>query len=230
MPNLPQNIKHVRDRIESSANLVGKNADRITLLAVSKRQSATSIREAWQAGIADFGENYVQEAMAKMAELRELPITWHFIGPLQSNKTRPVAEHFAWVHSLDRVSIAERLDRQRPADLPRLQCCLQVNLDAEASKAGAEPEEVLELARAVVTLHRLELRGLMAVPAPRQDRQSQRAVFSRLAGLLVELQRADSRLAGLDTLSMGMSGDLEAAIAEGATIVRVGTDIFGARQ
>lgn len=230
MPNLADNINRVTYRIERIAKLAGRIAEEITLLAVSKGQPANAVRAAYDAGLCQFGENYVQEALAKMADLSDLPLTWHFIGPVQSNKTRAIAEHFAWAHSVDRLAIAERLSRQRPGTLPPLKVCLQVKLDAEVSKSGLAPTEVLDLARSVVKLPGLKLRGLMAIPAPRDSFEEQRRTFAQLADLAQSLRDSDPALAGLDTLSMGMSGDLEAAIAAGATIVRVGTDIFGPRR
>jgi len=201
----------------------------VRLLAVSKTCPADAVREAHAAGLGDFGENYVQEALAKMAALDDLRdgLCWHLIGPLQSNKTREVAERFDWVHSVDRLKIAERLSAQRPAGLPPLQVCLQVNVSGAASKSGAAPADVPALARAVATLPRLALRGLMAIPEPEGDLDAQRRPHRALRQLLAALQ---AQGLALDTLSMGMSGDLEAAIAEGATCVRVGTAIFGVRQ
>ncbi len=200
----------------------------VTLLAVGKTFGADVLREAATAGQRAFGENYVQEALAKIDALSDLRagIEWHLIGPLQSNKTRDVAAAFDWVHSVDRLKTAERLSAQRPVDLPPLQVCLQVNLDGEASKSGVAPAELLTLARAVAALPRLRLRGLMSIPAPRAGAAAQREPHRRLRGLL-EALRADGL--ALDTLSMGMSDDLEAAVAEGATIVRVGSAIFGQR-
>jgi pyridoxal phosphate enzyme (YggS family) len=189
-----------------------------------------ALRAAFDAGARCFGENYVAEALAKISVLDDLRdrIEWHLIGPLQANKTRVVAEHFDWVHSVDRLKIAQRLSEQRPAHLPPLQLCLQVNISGEASKSGLPIDEVPEVARAVAVLPRVRLRGLMAIPAPAADVAAQRAPHARLRELLMQLQQQHQGLA-LDTLSMGMTGDLEAAIAEGATIVRVGTAIFGAR-
>ncbi|MCP1724003.1 pyridoxal phosphate enzyme (YggS family) [Pseudomonas citronellolis] len=191
---------------------------------MSKTKPAADIREAHAAGLDDFGENYLQEALGKQVELADLALTWHFIGPIQSNKTRPIAEHFHWVHSVDRLKVAERLSAQRPAHLPPLNVCLQVNVSGEASKSGCAPEELPALARAVAALPNLKLRGLMAIPEPTEDVAAQRAAFARLRELLTALNL------GLDTLSMGMSHDLEAAIAEGATWVRIGTALFGARD
>ncbi len=196
------------------------------MLAVSKTRDAEEVRAAAALGLRDFGENYVQEGLAKIEALAGLDLCWHFIGPIQSNKTRAIAEHFAWVHSVDRLKIAQRLSAQRPAQLPDLQVCLQVNISGEDSKSGVDPTELMALATAVAQLPRLQLRGLMAIPAPADTLAQQRVPFARLRSALVALQ---ATLPTLDTLSMGMSGDLEAAIAEGATIVRVGTDLFGPR-
>ncbi len=200
----------------------------VTLLAVGKAVPVARLREAYAVGQRGFAENYVQEAVAKVAALADLrgEIEWHFIGPLQGNKTRAVAETFDWVHSLDRLKLAERLAEQRPASLPPLQLCLQVNVSGEASKGGVAPEALPALARAVAALPQLQLRGLMSIPAPSPAFEAQRAAHRRLRELL-EALRADGL--ALDTLSMGMSDDLEAAVVEGATMVRVGTAIFGAR-
>ena len=191
---------------------------------MSKTKPAAAVREAYAAGIRDFGENYLQEALEKQAELSELPLIWHFIGPIQSNKTKPIAEHFAWVHSVDRLKIAQRLSEQRPTGLPPLNICLQVNVSAEDSKSGCAPAELAALAQAVSQLPNLRLRGLMAIPEPTDDVAAQRAAFARLREL------RDGLPLPLDTLSMGMSHDLDAAIAEGATWVRIGTALFGARD
>jgi PLP dependent protein len=201
----------------------------ITILAVSKTVDAATVREAHGLGQHSFGENYVQEALDKIAALADLRsmLQWHLIGPLQSNKTRVVAEHFDWVHSVDRLKIAQRLSEQRPAALPALQVCLQVNVSGEASKSGVAPQEVPALALAVAALPRLRLRGLMSIPEPAADPQAQRAPHAALRELLHTLQ---ARGLALDTLSMGMSADLEAAVLEGSTVVRVGTAIFGARR
>jgi len=195
---------------------------------VSKTCPAAAVREAYDAGLRDFGENYVQEALAKIAALAPLrgEIAWHLIGPLQSNKTREVAANFDWVHSVDRLKLAQRLSEQRPAHLPPLQVCLQVNISGEASKSGVAPGEAAALAHAVAALPRLRLRGLMAIPEPAGDFEAQRAPHRALRELMNALQ---AQGLALDTLSMGMSADLEAAVAEGATWVRVGTAIFGAR-
>lgn len=220
------NIPKVLQRLRRSAKKYDRAENDILLLAVSKTRPAQDIRAAFHAGLADFGESYLQEAVAKIGELADLPLTWHFIGPIQSNKTRPIAEHFHWVHSVDREKIARRLNDQRPAELPPLQVCLQVNISGEESKSGCSPEELPALARAVSAMPRLRLRGLMAIPAASDDEMAQRRAFARLRRALEALQ-AD--FPELDTLSMGMSGDMEAAVAEGSTIVRVGTAIFGPR-
>ena len=198
----------------------------VRLLAVSKVQPTAAIVALVAAGQSCFGENYVQEALDKIAELAALPLEWHLIGPLQANKTRTVAENFAWVHSVDRLKIAERLSAQRPADLPPLNVCLQVNIDREPAKHGLDPGEVATVAKAVAGLPRLRLRGLMAIPAPVVDFAAQRRPLARLRELQESLNAAGL---ALDTLSMGMSDDLEAAIAEGATLVRIGTALFGPR-
>lgn len=229
MSKIAANISRVRAEIQRAAAAAGRNANDIMLLAVSKGQPADAVAAARAAGLREFGESYLQESLGKIAALGEAPLRWHFLGPVQSNKTRGIAEHFSWLHSLDRLSIAERLSRQRPAELPPLQVCLQVNVDGEATKSGVAPEALLELALAVAALPRLRLRGLMAIPRPRSGLPAQRRPFRELAALLAELRRASPRLAGLDTLSMGMSADLEAAVLEGATLVRIGAAIFGPR-
>lgn len=213
-------------RIEAACAQAGRQPGDVRLLAVSKTFPAESIREAWRAGQSTFGESYVQEAMAKLEALRDLPIEWHFIGPLQSNKTRPVAERFDWVHGVDRLKIAERLAAARPAAMPALNVLVQVNVGGEPSKSGVAPAEAVPLARAVAGLSHLRLRGFMTIPRPTDDMGGLRAQFGMLRRLLDE-----ARAGGLevDTLSMGMSDDLEAAILEGSTMVRVGTAIFGKR-
>lgn len=223
MSTIANNIAKVAARIREAAQAAGRDPDTVGLLAVSKTQPAEAIREANGAGLSDFGENYLQEALEKQADLADLALTWHFIGPIQSNKTRAIAEHFDWVHSVDRLKIAQRLSEQRPTELPPLNICLQVNVSGEASKSGCAPQDVAELARTIATLPNLRLRGLMAIPEPTDDRAEQHAAFARLR----QLQQALAL--ELDTLSMGMSQDLEAAIAEGATWVRIGTALFGAR-
>lgn len=224
MSTIHDNIAKVRTRIREAEQAGGRQADSVRLLAVSKTKPAAALREAYASGQRDFGENYLQEALLKQAELADLDLTWHFIGPIQSNKTKPLAEHFAWVHSVDRLKIAERLSAQRPAHLPPLNICLQVNVSSEASKSGCTAQELPALAAAVAALPNLRLRGLMAIPEPTPDVAAQRAAFARLRAL------RDSLPLALDTLSMGMSDDLEAAIAEGATWVRIGSALFGARD
>ncbi|MDP2878705.1 MAG: YggS family pyridoxal phosphate-dependent enzyme [Sulfuricella sp.] len=227
MTTITNALQAVRQRIALAAAAVGRPAAGIQLLAVSKTFPAAAVRQAYTAGQRAFGESYVQEAMEKVAVLNDLPLKWHFIGPIQSNKTRPIAESFAWVHSLDRARIADRLSAGRPSNLPDLQVCLQVNVSGESSKSGVAPEDLPALARYVQTLPRLKLRGLMAIPEPTDDPVKQRLAFVRLRQLLEQLNAEGFQL---DTLSMGMSDDLEAAIAEGATIVRVGSAIFGERH
>ena len=224
MSSIAKNIAKVRTRIREAAQACGRDPETVGLLAVSKTKPAAAVREAHACGQRDFGENYLQEALNKQAELSDLALTWHFIGPIQSNKTRPIAEHFAWVHSVDRLKIAQRLSEQRPAHLPPLNICLQVNVSGEASKSGCAPEELPALALAVSQLPNLRLRGLMTIPEPTRDVAQQHAACARLRQL-----RDDLNLE-LDVLSMGMSDDLEAAIAEGATWVRIGTALFGARD
>ena len=224
--DVAENLSTVHERIARAESAAGRAPGSVQLLAVSKTKPEAMIRRAHAAGQSAFGENYVQEGVQKAAALAGLDIEWHFIGPLQSNKTRAVAEHFAWVHSVDREKIARRLGEQRPAHLPDINLCLQVNLSGEASKSGVTAEELPALAQAVAALPRVRLRGLMAIPAPSADSAAQRRPFAALRELWQQLQAEHP---GLDTLSMGMSTDLEAAVAEGATIVRVGTDIFGAR-
>lgn len=228
MSSIASNVQEVQGRISAACRAIGRPEGSVRLMAVSKTQPAGAVREAVAAGLRLFGENYVQEACAKqdaLADLRDR-IEWHLIGPLQANKTRLVAERFDAVHSVDRLRIAERLSAQRPDGLPPLQVCLQVNIDGAPTKSGVAPAEAASLARAVAALPRLRLRGLMAIPEPQPDADAARQPHRRLRALL-EAMNADGL--GLDTLSMGMSGDLEPAIAEGATIVRIGTAIFGAR-
>ncbi|MCX7166381.1 MAG: YggS family pyridoxal phosphate-dependent enzyme [Rhodocyclales bacterium] len=223
MTSIAANLQAVRARIAAACVAAGRSAESVQLLAVSKTWPAASVREAVAAGQHAFGENYVQEATDKAAELAGLGLEWHFIGPLQSNKTRLVAENFAWVHSVDRLKIAERLAAQRPPGIAPLQLCLQVNVSGEASKSGCLPAETALLARAVAALPGLRLRGLMAIPEPSDDPARQREQFAVLRRL------RDSLDLELDTLSMGMSHDLEAAIMEGSTLLRIGTAIFGER-
>jgi pyridoxal phosphate enzyme (YggS family) len=224
--NLLLRVKEVRSRIARAATSAGRDPASVTLIAVSKTKPAEDVRSAAAAGVTDFGENYVKEALAKMDELASLPLTWHFIGQMQANKTRLIAERFAWVHGIDRLGIARRLSEQRPHHSPPLNACIQVALVAEPTKAGVEPAALAGLAREVAALPRLKLRGLMCLPPARSEVHEQRALFAELRRLLEALR--EEGLA-LDTLSMGMSDDFEAAIAEGATQVRIGTAIFGQR-
>lgn len=227
--SIPENLNSVAERIVTACRSCDRQDDSVTLLAVSKTRPAEDLRAAYAAGQRHFGENYLQEALDKQEALADCDIIWHFIGPLQSNKTRDVAGHFHWMHTVDRLKIARRLSEQRPAEMPPLNICLQVNIDGEESKSGVSPEKLPELAAAVAALPNLQLRGLMTIPAPRGAAEDQRTPFKQLAALLEDLRRAlpDQPL---DTLSMGMSGDMEAAIFSGATMVRIGTDIFGARK
>ncbi|MFN3594324.1 MAG: YggS family pyridoxal phosphate-dependent enzyme [Thiobacillaceae bacterium] len=227
MGAIAEALQAVQARINAACAAAGRDPTSVQLLAVSKTHPADAIRAAYAAGQRAFGESYVQEALAKQAELADLEIEWHYIGPLQRNKTRVVAEHFAWVHGIDRVELAERLSRQRHEHLPPLQVCVQVNVGREASKRGVPPEAALPLARQVAGLPRLKLRGFMTIPPPSDEPATQRGYFRILAALL---RQARAEGLDVDTLSMGMSQDLESAIAEGATIIRVGTAIFGARR
>lgn len=227
MTTISTNLQAVRARIAAAAELAGRAVENICLLAVSKTFPPERIREAAAAGQLAFGENYVQESLAKVKALGDLDLEWHFIGPLQSNKTRPIAEHFAWVHGIERLKIAERLSGARGKERPPLQVCIQVNVSGEASKSGVSPEDTAPLAHAVAALPNLRLRGLMAIPEPTDDMALARRRFASLRMLRDAL---NSEGLALDTLSMGMSHDLEAAILEGATIVRVGSAIFGERQ
>jgi PLP dependent protein len=224
--NLAVHVNHVRSRIDHAAKAAGRDPASITLIAVTKSKPAESIRAAATAGVTDFGENYLQEAVRKMDELGPLPVHWHFIGAVQSNKTRAVAERFEWIHSVDRLSTARRLSEQRSFHAPPLNVCIQVALAPEATKGGIEPAGLAELALRMAELPRLRLRGLMCIPPPQPDVRSERAVFSKLRTLLEGLSGTGL---DLDTLSMGMSADFESAIAEGATHVRIGTAIFGSR-
>ena len=228
MTSIAANLQAVRARIAAACAAAGRPPGSVELLAVSKTWPADSVRTAVAAGQRAFGENYVQEAVDKTRELGGLGLEWHFIGPLQSNKTRPVAENFAWVHTVDRLKIAERLAAQRPPHLPPLQVCIQVNVSGEASKSGCAPEQAIELTTAVAKLPGLCLRGLMAIPEPTADTARQRRQFAMLRQTLEQINAA--RDCRLDTLSMGMTDDLEAAIMEGATMVRIGTAIFGRRE
>jgi pyridoxal phosphate enzyme (YggS family) len=224
MSTIADNLSALAARIASAAQAAGRDPANIQLLAVSKTKPASAIREIYAAGVRDVGENYLQEALTKQEALRDLPLIWHFIGPIQSNKTKAIAEHFDWVHSVDRLKIAQRLSEQRPAALAPLNICLQVNVSGEDSKSGCAPADLPALAEAVAKLPNLRLRGLMAIPEPSDDRAAQEAAFASLRTLQQRLGL------GLDTLSMGMSHDLEAAIAQGATWVRIGTALFGARD
>lgn len=226
MTTIPGNLQHVRARIATACQRAGRGVEEVTLLAVSKTFGADAVRAAAAAGQRAFGENYIQEGVEKIAALRDLGLMWHCIGPIQSNKTRLVAEHFDWVHTVDRLKIAERLSAQRPADRPPLNVCIQVNIDGGANKSGVAPGEALALARAVAAVPQLKLRGLMSIPEIAPDFEAARAVHASARALFDRLN-ADGL--GLDTLSMGMSDDLEAAIAAGSTMVRVGTAIFGSR-
>ncbi|MBS1211640.1 MAG: hypothetical protein H6R26_256 [Proteobacteria bacterium] len=224
MNAIERGLAAVRARLAAAEWAAGRVQGAVGLVAVSKTHPAAAIREAYSAGQRDFGENYLQEARAKQEELNDLDIVWHFIGPIQSNKTKVLAAHFDWVHSVDRLKIAERLSEQRPEGLAPLNICIQVNVSGEASKSGAIPAQVADLAAAVAKLPQLRLRGLMAIPAPSDDFARQCAAFRTLRELMEALD-----VPGLDTLSMGMSDDLEAAVREGATLVRVGAAIFGPR-
>jgi pyridoxal phosphate enzyme (YggS family) len=224
---ISENLQRVRQQIQIASVAAGRTAEAVKLLAVSKTMPAQAVREAYAAGQIAFGENYIQEGVDKRAELADLPLEWHCIGPIQSNKTKLVAENFAWAHSLDRLKIAERLSAQRPAHLPPLQVCLQVNVDGGANKSGVSPKDLLALAQAVAKLPQLKLRGLMTIPEPTENESAARAVHHQAKELFDSLNAAGLNV---DTLSMGMTADLEAAIAEGSTCVRVGTAIFGLRH
>jgi len=226
MTTIDRNLQDVRARIAAACRAAGRDEAAVALLVVSKTFGPDAVRAAHAAGQRAFGENYIQEAVEKMAALDELALEWHCIGPIQSNKTRLVAAQFDWAHTLDRLKIAERLSAQRPAALAPLNVCIQVNIDGGAAKSGVAPADALALARAVGALPRLRLRGLMTIPEPAPDFESARAVHARTKALFDQL---NAHGLGLDTLSMGMSADLEAAIAAGSTMVRVGTAIFGAR-
>ena len=224
MSTIAENISTLAERIRQAAQVAQRDPSSVRLLAVSKTKPASDLREAYDAGLRDFGENYLQEALGKQTELSDLPLIWHFIGPIQSNKTRAIAEHFDWVHSVDRLKIAQRLSEQRPAELPPLNICIQVNVSGEASKSGCSPEDLPALAQTISALPQLKLRGLMAIPEPTENTDEQNAAFAAVRSLQAQLNLP------LDTLSMGMSHDLEAAIAQGATWVRIGTALFGARN
>jgi len=227
MENIEENLLKIRARIVAAEQKNGRPAGSVSLLAVSKTHAADMIRTAVAAGQHNFGENYLQEALDKIEILPQTDLIWHFIGPIQTNKTRQLAENFHWVHSVDRFKVAKRLSESRPVHLAPLNVCIQVNISGEASKSGVAPEQVAELARQILPLPGLSLRGLMVIPAPQTDFDLQCVAFRQTRQLLQELNASGLQL---DTLSMGMSDDLEAAIAEGATLVRIGTAIFGTRQ
>ncbi len=227
MTTIQTQLQAVRDRIHAACLAAGRPQNSVHLLAVSKTFGPDAVQAAFAAGQTAFGENYIQEAVQKITELRHLPLQWHCIGPIQSNKTRLVAEHFDWVHTVDRLKIAQRLSEQRPSSLPPLQVCLQVNIDGGSTKSGVAPVDALALARAVAPLPGLHLRGLMCIPEPAADFVAACAVFKSARDLFDAL---NAEGLGLDTLSMGMSADLEAAITSGSTMVRVGSAIFGGRH
>lgn len=224
---IEQRLHAVLGHISQAEQRFTRTGGSVQLLAVSKTRPASDIREAWQVGQKMFGENYLQEALEKIEQLADCDIEWHFIGPIQSNKTREIAQNFSWVHSVDRLKIARRLSEQRPEHLPPLSICLQINIDNEATKSGVLATEAITLAKEIQALPNLHLRGLMAIPTASSDFETQRDAFKRVRVLFEQIQRSGINL---DTLSMGMTNDLEAAIAEGATIVRIGTAIFGPRQ
>ena len=230
MSTIENNITALQKRIQQAASDAGRNPDEIQLLAVTKTRNSTQISRAISAGVHCFGENYLQEAMGKIEQFRDARLDWHFIGPLQSNKTRQAAENFSWVHTVDRIKIAQRLSTQRPNNMPALDICLQINIDNESSKSGFSQDQAMDVAATIAQLPKLKLRGLMAIPSPRSTYKEQRQPFAQLRTLMQQINSGLDNSQKLDTLSMGMSADLEAAIAEGATLVRVGTDIFGARQ
>lgn len=225
--SIEQQLTAIKQQLRSLELRYQRNENSVRLIAVSKTRSAEEIRAAANCQQFDFGENYVQEAIDKMAQLEDLHLVWHFIGPIQKNKTKIIAQHFDWVHSIDREVIASRLNDQRPEQMSPLNVCVQVNIDQEESKSGVHPDNVMAIAKHIAALPQLKLQGLMAIPAPRQDFQQQRETFSKIHALLDQLNNAGLQL---NTLSMGMSGDFEAAVAEGATMVRIGTAIFGPRK
>ncbi len=227
MTDIKKNLAEIHQEIEQICRQHGRNSNEVCLLAVSKTKPASDIEDAFNAGQKDFGENYLQEALEKIDQLRQLDITWHFIGGIQSNKTRPIAENFDWVHTLSSSKHAHRINDQRPTDLKPINACIQVNISHEASKSGLDVEEVLPLAKEIASLENIQLRGLMVIPAPTSNETMQRQVFHQVAELM---QTIKANGIALDTLSMGMSADYPAAIAEGATIIRIGTAIFGARR
>jgi hypothetical protein len=225
-PSIADNIARVQAQMAAACQTTGRTPGSVQLLAVSKTWGPDAVRQAHAAGLTAFGENYIQEAVDKITALRDLPLVWHCIGPIQSNKTRLVADHFDWVHSIDRLKIAQRVSEQRPEHLPPLQVCIQVNVDGGDTKSGVSPEELPALAQAVAALPRLQLRGLMTIPEPAETPEQMRAVHAQAQALLESLRQQGLPL---DTLSMGMSADMTEAIAEGSTMVRVGTAIFGRR-
>ena len=225
--NIANNLAQIQHNISEFCNKYQRKAKSVQLLAVSKTRPAADIRQAFNAGQTHFGENYLQEALEKIQALNDLKIHWHFIGSIQSNKTRPLAENFLWVHSVDRLKIAQRLSQQRPSTLPPLNICLQLNISDEATKSGLSVHEVEALVNEIILLPNIKLRGLMAIPAKAASFDAQRLIFAQVKALLNQLQIKHPQL---DTLSMGMSGDMQAAIAEGSTMVRIGTAIFGARS
>jgi len=227
MSSIAQSLEEIRNRVTVLEGRYGRSPGEVSVLAVSKTKPPEAVRAAAEVGQRDFGENHLQDALTKLDGLEDLDLVWHFIGPVQSNKTRVVAARFDWVHSIDRAKIARRLNEQRPEDLPPLEVCLQVNVSGEASKSGVEPDKVEELAGVVSEMPRLRLRGLMTLPHPCEDLEEQRRPFATLRGIKESLNAGGL---ALDTLSMGMTNDMEAAIAEGATIIRIGTAIFGARD
>jgi hypothetical protein len=227
MTTIAQRSQAILSQIENATLAAGRPSACVTLVAVSKTHPAAMLRDAHSVGLTDFGESYVQEALDKMQQLADIAVTWHFIGPIQSNKTRPIAECFSWVHGVDRLKIAQRLADSRPSHLPPLNVCLQVNISGETSKAGCSPEELPALAQAISLLPNLNLRGLMCIPEPTTDTAKQRQQFSKLRQLLATLNKQGL---AMDTLSMGMSGDFVSAVMEGSTMVRIGTAIFGQRH
>ncbi|WP_455375744.1 YggS family pyridoxal phosphate-dependent enzyme [Kaarinaea lacus] len=227
MSRIVHNLALIRERIHQAAQECGRNPDEIQLLGVTKKCAAQDIRIAYEAGVRHFGESYLQEALPKISSLSDLDITWHFIGPIQSNKTRQIAEHFSWVHSVDRLKIATRLSEQRPVELGPLNICIQVNISLEDSKSGIIAEAAKEFALQLSKLPGIRLRGLMAIVEKTSDQQSQRGMFSQLRDILDDLNQHGL---SLDTLSMGMTDDLEAAVMEGSTLLRIGTGLFGQRQ
>ncbi len=227
MNSIADNIKNVSQRIQKATKFASRDKKSVQLLAVSKTRSVDELKSCIQSGLTHFGENYLQEALVKIEALTEQPLTWHFIGPIQSNKTRAIAEHFSWVHSVDRLKIAQRLNEQRPKNLGPLNICIQVNINDEESKSGIPLNELDALCKTISTLSNIKLRGLMTIPASSQDDEALRASFRSMNTAFKELQL---QYPSIDTLSMGMSGDIEAAIEEGSTMVRVGTALFGARK